>query len=276
MKIAVLFAVVACALAAPAEVETDIDLSQLTPNNIYVEPNNPVDESTLPESRVIGGTEAARNSIPYIVALIINGGSFCGGSLISTTRVLTAAHCTVSASTVNVRLGAHAFNTNEATQVRVTSTSVRNHASYNSQTISNDIAIVLLPSAVTLNSNIQVISLAPASSGNFAGSSALLAGWGRTSDSSNAVSAVLRRVTLSVITNAVCRSAYNIVQDSNICTSGAGTVGACNGDSGGPLTVNGVQVGIVSFGSARCEAGNPTAYARVSTFRAWITQNAGV
>lgn len=50
-------------------------------------------------------------------------------------------------------------------------------------------------------------------------------------------------------------------------------VGGCNGDSGGPLTVNGIQVGIVSFGSALCEAQNPTAYARVSHFVDWIEES---
>jgi len=51
------------------------------------------DEPLVPGGRVIGGTVAPRNSIPYQAALIINNSGFCGGSLISTTVVLTAAHC---------------------------------------------------------------------------------------------------------------------------------------------------------------------------------------
>lgn len=46
-------------------------------------------------------------------------------------------------------------------------------------------------------------------------------------------------VSLSVISNAVCRQFYgnNVILDSTICTSGAGGVGTCGGDSGGPLVI---------------------------------------
>lgn len=45
-------------------------------------------------------------------------------------------------------------------------------------------------------------------------------------------------VSLQVITNNVCRNTYPAnVLDSTLCTSGAGGVGTCGGDSGGPLTV---------------------------------------
>lgn len=100
---------------------------------------------------------------------------------------------------------------------------------------------------------------------------------GRTTDSSNAISSELRFVDVPVITNAVCQASYgSIVQAQHICTSGAGGRGSCNGDSGGPLVLNGVEIGIVSFGATSCQAGHPSAFARVSTFRAWITSNAGV
>lgn len=84
-------------------------------------------------------------------------------------------------------------------------------------------------------------------------------------------------VQLPVITNAVCQQSYgSTVQDQHICTSGAGGRGGCNGDSGGPLTVSGIEVGVVSFGSSLCQAGHPTAFARVSYFRDWITSVSGV
>ncbi|XP_036150678.1 chymotrypsin-1-like, partial [Monomorium pharaonis] len=39
------------------------------------------------------------------------------------------------------------------------------------------------------------------------------------------------------------------VTDSNICTLAKEGEGACHGDHGGPLVVNGFQIGIVSFGN---------------------------
>lgn len=51
---------------------------------------------------------------------------------------------------------------------------------------------------------------------------------------------------------------------------GNGTVGSCNGDSGGPLLVDGIQVGLVSFGVSDCSAGYPSVYTRVTDFYSWI------
>jgi secreted trypsin-like serine protease len=53
------------------------------------------------------------------------------------------------------------------------------------------------------------------------------------------------------------------------------------GDSGGPLAirVGGAwqQIGVANFvSSAGCASGRPSGYARVSSFRAWITTNSGV
>ena len=56
---------------------------------------------------IVGGTTAALGEFPYIVSLSKSGSHFCGGVLISATKVVTAAHCSVgqSASAVKVRAG---------------------------------------------------------------------------------------------------------------------------------------------------------------------------
>ena len=53
------------------------------------------------------------------------------------------------------------------------------------------------------------------------------------------------------------------------------------GDSGGALVVQSggtyTQIGVVSFvSSLGCASGYPSGYARVTSFRDWIQQNAGV
>lgn len=50
-------------------------------------------QSNVDNNRIIGGKEAASGTFPYAVSLADDIGSFCGGSLISSDAVLTAAHC---------------------------------------------------------------------------------------------------------------------------------------------------------------------------------------
>jgi secreted trypsin-like serine protease len=45
------------------------------------------------QDRITGGSTASRAQLPWQVAIIIDGAYFCGGSIISSQWVLTAAHC---------------------------------------------------------------------------------------------------------------------------------------------------------------------------------------
>lgn len=72
--------------------ELGADWANLKPLAIHVEPIGPAPENPS-GTRIVGGSTATRNQFPYQVALIINNSGFCGGSIISNTWVLTAAHC---------------------------------------------------------------------------------------------------------------------------------------------------------------------------------------
>lgn len=279
MKVAVCF--LAClvgALAFPAEQE-QIDWHLIKPNNRYVQPIGPAPPQ-LPGSRIVGGTVATRNAYPYQVALVVNDAWFCGGSIISATYVLTAAHCVDERTfEAQVIVGAHNPSTtvNEPTQVTLRSTSRVYHAQWSPDDLRNDIALIRLTSIPIGNTGISAIALAPANAGSFAGSTGVLTGWGLTSDDSDNIATYLHRIDLPIITNAACENAFgDIILASHLCTSGQGRVGSCNGDSGGPLVVGGVEVGIVSFGTEECESGYPSAFTRVSYFRSWIEQNSGI
>lgn len=96
------------------------------------------------------------------------------------------------------------------------------------------------------------------------------------------MSPVLRFIETEIITNKGCGSYFpGVVQPSNICASGKGGKSSCNGDSGGPLTVNDEgtpkQVGVVSFGIAfGCALGFPHAYTRITEYLDWIQDNTNV
>nr|CAD7606072.1 unnamed protein product [Timema genevievae] len=315
---------VAAALAAPSG---DSELLALEP--VIMTMPELEGAPKYPGSRITNGNQASRGQFPYQAALYLDGRSFCGGSLISTTWVLTAAHCTLGwvftninkptallcsiikincnfstndissrgrfsltdllvvsmIDTVTVHLGAQNLNAVEAGKVTVATRNLVSHASYNPSNLNNDISLIRLPSAVTLNAFIQLVGLPSHSqaSNTFAGDAVVISGWGRVSDTSSGISPNLNFVNLNIITNTVCARTYGtaVIVSSTICSLGTNGRSTCNGDSGGPLVVSHggfpQQIGVVSFGSsAGCASGAPSGYARVTSFLSWISANTGI
>ncbi|CAG9790789.1 unnamed protein product [Diatraea saccharalis] len=81
------------------------------------------------------------------------------------------------------------------------------------------------------------------------------------------------------MSNRDCQQSFDFtIHSSHLCTAGLGGVGTCDGDSGGPITVDQnnvkIQVGIVSFGlSDGCQRGIPSVYTRLTSFLSWINAN---
>lgn len=93
---------------------------------------------------------------------------------------------------------------------------------------------------------------------------------GRTSETTMAQ--YLKFTTEPVITNQHCNSIYRgRVTNAMLCAGVPGGNGkVCEGDNGGPLVVNGVQIGIVSWGEGCGRPNRPSVYARVAAFSNWI------
>lgn len=147
-----------------------------------------------------------------------------------------------------------------------------NHPQYNPQTTANDISLVRTSSTIALSSNVNTI---PISSGNIgSGYTAVLSGWGSTA-AGGALPNNLQFINLRTIDTNACASQLspNPVYTSNICTFTQTGQGACNGDSGGPLVVQGILVGVVSWGRP-CAVGFPDVFTRVSSYVEWILNNA--
>lgn len=234
---------------------------------------------------IVGGAIAATHFHPYLVGLLIDvlglsSPSACGGSLLTSTRVLTAAHCwrdgRFQTWRFTVVLGSPFLFYGG---LRIPTSAIALHPNYDHRTFANDIAMLYLPIHVPFSSMIQPIQLPVGGFQTFdyTGIFASASGYGKYSDLTNpTTNTMVRNVFLQVITLHQCRAYYgDIILDSNICTNGAGGVGICQGDSGGPLTVtsNGVPIliGVSSFVAYDgCELGYPSAFASVPRFLSWI------
>ncbi|KAG8235392.1 hypothetical protein J437_LFUL009251 [Ladona fulva] len=85
----------------------------------------------------------------------------------------------------------------------------------------------------------------------------------------------LRMVNIQISDHDQCNGIYQgdglTVYPEQICASTEeGDKGSCNGDSGGPLFVNGQVVGLVSWARGCSLKDWPTVYTRVSAYADWI------
>jgi len=253
---------------------------------VAVSSANPTDR----DGRIVNGQIAAPNQFPYQVALLTSMGAagtgLCGGSVISRTAILTAAHCSdARAVSFLIIFGAHNRTHAEPNQQRrtVPASGWVGHPNYNAANLANDIAIIRFPTQpINYTPQVQPIDIASGSE-LFTGELVHVSGFGRFDDTLQQASDVVRFTVKNVISNASCALSFTpvLVQASTICAVGdTRNNSACHGDSGGPLAVRrqgrSVQVGVVSFGSPLgCgRPGVPVGYARVTSFHSWIVATA--
>jgi hypothetical protein len=136
----------------------------------------------------------------------------------------------------------------------------------------NDVGVLFF-SAVSTNTNVRVITMATSADGNFAGTSCVISGWGRTSAGS-ALPIILQQATMTGMTNTACINSWSAAQINagHLCVT-APSSSACNGDSGGPLVCSGKLAGATSWGQSQCNPSFPSVYTRISYFYNWITSN---
>ncbi|XP_071762213.1 mast cell protease 1A-like [Centroberyx gerrardi] len=217
---------------------------------------------------IVGGTEAAPNSRPYMASLQIQGQHNCGGVLVREDFVLTAAHCRISRQ-YRVVLGAVSLSATEATKQEFTAIQSIPHPQYDGH--QNDVMLLKLDRRANLTSAVQLI---PLMQGRLRRSSQCsTAGWGDIGDN-HTIADKLQEVKVNILSLQSCRRRWGEVPitGSMVCATGDRQFqGFCSGDSGGPLVCNGTSAGVVSFSGQRC--GNPRTpdvYMRTSSYRGWI------
>ncbi|MEE4262642.1 MAG: serine protease [Desulfobacteraceae bacterium] len=245
----------------------------------------------LPESLsaskpfIVGGSSTPLGKYPEYALLWVDGldGNFyaiCGGSLITSDKVLTAAHCTVDFTTS--RLAAipqfHSFSEDATYDNLISVTQKIEHPDYDKQTgRNNDIAILTLGEPTT-TARAKIYG----GTNQFVEYTATVIGTGRLSDNGDTPN-ILQEVNLPIVSNTKCASVWGAssITPAMVCAGGtsSGGIGACSGDSGGPLFVvldgERVQAGIVSWGPNDCAIPNYyDVYARTSTLIGFVRQYA--
>ncbi|KAI3381949.1 hypothetical protein SNEBB_010914 [Seison nebaliae] len=230
------------------------------------------------KGRIVGGYTSRVGAWPWQVYLTgYNSGmkSVCGGTLINSRWVLTAAHCVHSsfaAAPVSVvRLGTN--NIASGGIVRTVQFAIT-HQYFSKRfggSVEHDIALIKLSSSVPLSSSISPVCL-PFSSMITNKRYVTIAGWGRSN--SRFFENNLQQVTVPILSQSECQRRLIGVTTNMFC-AGENGKDSCAGDSGGGAFVQSgnlwYQVGIVSYGDELCRGLG--AYTDVSRYTNWINRN---
>ncbi|XP_006020616.1 trypsin-like [Alligator sinensis] len=217
--------------------------------------------------RIINGYPCVLNSRPW--QAYVTGIVSCGGTLVSPSWVLTAAHCNVGELTVV--LGKYRLRQSGAMEQKFNVTRVVPHPCYNKKTLDNDIMLLQLSGPVARSKRVWPVTL-PRSCPN-PGESCIVSGWGTTRSPGVRFPTVLHCAEIQILPNRSCHESYPQLFTSNmICAGMPGRrIDSCQGDSGGPLTCDDVLQGIVSWGPMVCgQPQHPGVYTRVCNYLPWI------
>ncbi|EDW65782.1 serine protease SP24D [Drosophila virilis] len=227
------------------------------------------------KGRLLDGQAAAVGSHPYSVSLQRNGAHVCGAALISNKVCLTAAHCVTIGGIESYP--ARSFLVRAGSIQRVAGGQLAQvariivHKDYANGL--NDLALVVLEQALTLNANTQPIALA--SEAPPAGAEITYTGWGAIRNQ-GALSQRLLVGSRQAISAADCQKQLYIDDEGLLCLTSASETasdGICQGDAGAPAVYKDELVAIGGFYADVCGSSLPNGFMNVAHYLDWIKAN---
>ncbi|XP_077254594.1 phenoloxidase-activating factor 1-like [Temnothorax americanus] len=261
------------------------------------------------QQKVIGGKKTGIFQYPWMALIEYDTGRpnpefLCGGTIISSRYILTAAHCVTTLPAgrrlIGVRIGDHDISKerdcerdNNGQEVICAEQSeqyqnfgvdsVHFHPDYTKTNMHNDIALIRLNDSVDFTPrNAKPICLPFGTAAILNNKKAVVTGWGVTELGLR--SQDLLQAKLPLMNNDQCKEIYKRTTQiwyKQLCAGGQMNVDSCFGDSGGPLQAGGIyngrsvriiQHGVVSFGLDRqCGTeGFPGVYTKIAYYMDWI------
>ncbi|XP_015110083.1 chymotrypsin-2 [Diachasma alloeum] len=250
-------------------VTTEVATSSVRRRNKFRAWRNGVGYSK-PPTKVIGGLNASPQEFPYQVSLQKRGFHFCGGSIITHSHILTAAHCLYTPDEYEPLRP-------EAIEVVTAVTDTRHHIpGYVHGVVAWDHPPEYTPKG-TLQTrmffNEWRLPINLTSAYTLPGESVTATGWGVAKWQGNKSKGVrlLQKLEMFIVDLEECTKLHQPVEvnEGNICAIGRTGTAVCKGDSGGPLVHDGELVGVVSWG-VPCAQGLPDVFTSVAYYLPWI------
>lgn len=224
--------------------------------------------------RIVGGKPASTASYPWQVRLEVattTGTGLCGGAVIHSRIVLTAAHCVVGDFQVQGITAYFGRDLVATGGVMANAVGFLQNQSYNPSTANYDFATIYFD--IPIPAQFTPIKVAGANERSLwkAKRVATIAGFGNTTEGGQ-LSPTLLQAPMPIHSDKTCTKAYgtSFFKGSMVCAGAMkGGVSTCQGDSGGPLVVRGDKgvwriAGIVSWAEGCARPGKPTVFTRIA------------
>ncbi|XP_033230877.1 trypsin beta-like [Belonocnema kinseyi] len=215
--------------------------------------------------------------VPYIVNLQKNKNNICGGSILSETVIITAAHCIEDQGKHRILSGSSYVS--KGTQHKITK--IIMHPGYHPKSFVDDLALLIIyrPIDFRCSPNKKISLYDGHVTPNIP---AITSGWGcngiKWFRDLHRYPKCLRSITVRIISLAECRTRYPHdldITDKTICTFNGALEAkkhCSDGDSGGPLVLNDKLIGVMAWNREDAHANAPDVFMNLAhpAYRNWI------
>uniref|UniRef100_A0A8C1Y5L9 Transmembrane serine protease 3a n=1 Tax=Cyprinus carpio TaxID=7962 RepID=A0A8C1Y5L9_CYPCA len=224
-------------------------------------------------ARIVGGNLSVEGQFPWQVSLHFQNEHLCGGSIISSRWILTAAHCVYGHMEIIIICCFPCRFAYPSLAVE----KIIYHSRYRPKGLDHDIALMKLVEPLSFNGFVEPICLPNFGEEFEDGKMCWISGWGATDDGGEG-SVSLHSARVPLISTKACSQPevyQGYISPGMICAGYLdGGTDSCQGDSGGPLACEDSftwkLVGATSWGQGCAEKNKPGVYTRITQSLSWI------